>query len=515
MGKKGAGRRRRSRRERRFSTHYLRLRDYVDLRGWIDAGAEPADEPVRGRRRARPRPVSVRGSTQLDFTWAALRRLVRDAAPFNPPTIGALAHAGQPARDRLAPIEAREPREDPRSLGTRLIEHLSSFYRPIDEALRARELLWDTLVVGADIDVELVALDRIELRGGRGEDTRDLAAALLLFRPFWVRSPRTWPGGDPSRLLEHLLVAYPLPRFLLNAWRVDARAIVARWLPWIITLGQGGSLRRLSRLARARGCPGDWPVLGKKLPAMLAQVPDELSPKLGVMYAEVLRLGGTAIEYRRLRSDASYSIDPLVAAPVQRAFWAGAVRWLTHHRDRLDRPACAMILAWARHQHIERRRTNAEPFTWPGRSPQAALREARAYELELRQRRYITMHRRFHWTPHGLNWHADIEGTRWTIRELISSQALAREGLVMRHCVLTYEGPCVHGRCAIVSLRRDDEPRLTVELRLPSARVVQVRGAGNRSADEREEQVLARWQREVLGVSLEAAHAQLRSARTD
>ena len=477
----------------------LRLDNYVDLRGRHGQGHVAL--PCRRRRpRHKQAPIErPRGTTQLDYTWLALRRLVRAAAPFNPTASEALARAlASTDRQNPTPIPgARSSSTDALALEERLIEHLLRFYVSIDDAIASGELLWDALVGGGDIATELVSLDR--MRSSPPQTAHDLGAALVLFRPFWLRSPATWPGGHPAALIEHLFIAYPVPRFLLNIWRNDARSIVARWLPWIIALGQGGSLRRLSKLARARGCPGPWPVLGKKLPAKLAEVPATLSPRSGMMHAEVLRLGGSVVECRRLRADDSYVLDPLVATPAQRQFWTGAVHWLRNHRDQLGDEDAAAILAWARHQQTERQRAEADPFEWAGRSVAATLREATHYQLELRISQRCRAQPRLSWARHGWDWNGEVDELRWTITELRRTEELVREGMVMHHCVHTYADHCAHNRSAIFSVRRAGQPRLTVEVRVKDRKVIQVRGRHNRAPNDGELRVLDRWRNEILG----------------
>ncbi|MCX4243925.1 PcfJ domain-containing protein [Paraliomyxa miuraensis] len=387
----------------------------------------------------------------------------------------------------------------------RLAEHLQ----------RLPTLDVDSLLIGADMAEDLRCLHEIAAQhlcplagfseGGRWRGPRDSLVAILLFRPFWIRSPRSWrPSAHGTAaqkvgaLVEHVFARFDFPRFLLGAWLVPREALEPRWLAWTITLAQGGSLRRLHRLAfRGRWGSGFGP-LPKKLPAHLHEVPDPLSLVDGLMYAEVRRLGGTAEDVRRLGMDPSFRIDPTVLDPEQddRRFWEDTVRWLVRHRERLDalKPEDQLrVLQWARHRHTERWR---EPFEWSGRSVRAALDEARNH-----RRRLLIGCRRLRWPPHGWEGTYSVGESTWTFEELTSSEALASESEAMSHCVRLYDHHGYRGTSAIFSVRRDGRRRVTVEVRPSSRTVVQVAGAYNRRPSAEELAVIERWREDVLSHS--------------
>src|SRR5262249_13159800 len=106
------------------------------------------------------------------------------------------------------------------------------------------------------------------------------------------------------------------------------------------------------------------------------------------------------------------------------------------------------------------------------------------------------------WKARGLDWESgEDEATAWTIRELTSAKALAEESRAMHHCVVSYAHRCAHGHAAIFSLCADGLRRVTVELDLLRHRIVQVRGACNRSATSEEQVVLERWLADTSHVS--------------
>ncbi len=387
------------------------------------------------------------------------------------------------------------------SLEQRLAQHLTQ-QPSIEALLPGDEFLDDLRLMHEVAEHRLGSLyDFVGGRGWRG--SRDPMIAILLFRPFWIRSPRSWrppATGTASELVaslvEHVFARFPFPRFLLHAWLAPRGAFDLRPMAWTLALSQGASLRRLHRLVfRDRWSEGFGP-LPKKLPAHLLRVPARCSVADGLMFAEVLRLGGSATEVRRLGLDHSFCLDPTLLADDSddRHFWEGTVRWLVRHRETLDAlgdDACERILPWARHRHTERRR---EPFSWSGRSAPAALAEARAYRQFLVDAR----HRRLRWSSHEWDQSYTIGGTDWTIEELTTSEALTVESAAMSHCVRMYDRACYQGRSAIFSVRSDGRRRVTVELHPSTRTLVQVCGPCNRRPSSEETGVVARWHRSLI-----------------
>ncbi|MCA9696978.1 MAG: PcfJ domain-containing protein, partial [Myxococcales bacterium] len=486
---RGLGRGKQSERYRRLRQTYPRVEEFVEPEPvedsdwrWYDYEQYDWDQ----RRR----------SDRIERLWYPLAQRVELAVPFNPLPRGNIQPSPEPdsppredelrARCRVRPIEPR------------VVEHLLGLYAP-DESEADGEVGRSSAMTdldGTDANLQLASLQR-HCAAMPAKDS-GLAVALVLMRPFWLRSPCTWQpttADDTTGLVAHLLLAYPVPAFLLAAWRELVEQDELRWMAWLITLGQGGSLRRLTELAQQRDCPGDWPTLPKKLPGLLAQVPARLSGKHALMAAEVLRLGGSQREITRLRRDHSYVIDPTLADEADREFWEGCVRWLSRCGSALDDHDCALILAWARHRQTEAERSG-ERFDWSGRSVEAARREAVTYDRWLRARRNWWGYCR--WRAQGWGWSVEIEGESWEIHELVDSHQLERESAIMHHCVRGYASVCHMGRSAITTLRHNGEPCLTIEVNLATKAIIQVRGHYNRLPTAAEQAVVDRWHRAAV-----------------
>ena len=92
-----------------------------------------------------------------------------------------------------------------------------------------------------------------------------------------------------------------------------------------------------------------------------------------------------------------------------------------------------------------------------------------------------------------------IEGSQTIVRidEIVASADLQQEGRVMRHCVASYARTCARGTSAIYSLKRDDgkgyDRRLTIQLDVPSKRIIQARGRFNARPLPLDERYLRNW----------------------
>ncbi|MEM7315449.1 MAG: PcfJ domain-containing protein, partial [Planctomycetota bacterium] len=95
----------------------------------------------------------------------------------------------------------------------------------------------------------------------------------------------------------------------------------------------------------------------------------------------------------------------------------------------------------------------------------------------------------------------------WTIRELLSREALIIEGRKMNHCVASYSQRCQSSGCSIWTMEVETiggrKKMLTIEVQNSSGRIVQARGKANRRAKPQELAILRRWTAETgltLGV---------------
>lgn len=63
----------------------------------------------------------------------------------------------------------------------------------------------------------------------------------------------------------------------------------------------------------------------------------------------------------------------------------------------------------------------------------------------------------------------------------------------MKHCVSHYDGQCVAGKAAIVSVRHNGKRCLTIEISPETKEVLQVKGAFNRNPFQEEQRMVNLW----------------------
>jgi hypothetical protein len=258
---------------------------------------------------------------------------------------------------------------------------------------------------------------------------------------------------------------------------------------WFILLGQGLNVRRIGRQF-------GW------------QVPAELSIDDGFIWARVMSLGGSAVEYSRLPDDhhGPFRFDPTGNPQVfsgltpetvieyrrNRRFFEDTIRWLIRYRDELTDGACTDLLRWAAGQLANDQDDEDPRFSWAGRTPrsaEAAMQQARHQAIQ----QALQKRERLEWLPHGWDWSVRIESTEWVIQELLNTAALVEEGYALQHCVGTYDVPCSDGDRAILSLRCNGVPAATIEVEVDPIRIVQVKGLRNREPSVEERAVLQQW----------------------
>jgi hypothetical protein len=384
-----------------------------------------------------------------------------------------------------------------------LAEQLAAYWRQLLNLRDAMEWL-PTAAQQAITATDLRSLQAIAATSAQG---RAAAIHLLLFRPFWVRSLHSWePQGACERdqivrLIAHLLTHYPIPPALYAEWMAELEPERTKWLCWTILIGQGQSLHQ------AAGHFG-WE-LPRRLPHHLFAAPDQATAREACMYAEVLRLGGSAVEFQRLRLSQPFVIDPTELREDRHflAFWRSSVLWLIQHRQELSGQQVQVVLAWAMHQYTEALRPRwqrfdeapqipGRRFSLTGRSVPSVLEASVAYQRYCANPYAPGWAFGMRWVGHGwdCSWEEAPQG-RWSATELTSSEELVAEGQAMHHCVAGYAGYCIAGMSAIVSLCLDGVRRVTVEIHPPTRRVVQARGPYNRSPSAEERAALNRWLR--------------------
>lgn len=415
----------------------------------------------------------------------------------------------------------REPRTSTGNVETRLASFVEGANRG-DEDVRA-------LVAEASFQQQAL-IEQLRVDAEHGVPT--IVKVLCLFSPFWVRTSEAWhpsardlqvikrfgaawqkSGAEGTAdewlrtilisLVPHLFAVHDIPRCLLEslvecatgdgAWDEGELSGLDRSHPqtiknlcWCILLGQGGSLKRAAQRF-------GWKIAGR-FEHFLRQAPSDIRClQDACLFADIHRLGGTEVDYRRIQQNPAYRVDTTEEDNSSyRTFWEATVRWMIAHRDDVTDEQAETILAWAMHEYTEERRRGT-PFSWKGRRVRSVLE--RAGEYHAAQRRPW---KEYQWAGHGWNWTLIADRKKWTFVELTTGEELYEEGRVLHHCVAGYAQACVSGDTAIVSVRCDGKRLITVELHPVTKFLSQARGTYNRTPTSLEQDVIRQWQEQVL-----------------
>lgn len=313
---------------------------------------------------------------------------------------------------------------------------------------------------------------------------------LLLARQPWQRPLGQWraPGGSTRRkadaLVAHLLARFPVPPFLLRALDLDLVAIArvpeedewaVRVLAWV---GAGRSL------AKAPPEVLPTPLTRRTVHAFLGATA-RTAPIRALRRAQLAAHGapaGTVRAVLQTRLAVLRGPDPGVGEP----FWDTILAWYAARPGlyELDGPALERVFAWV---EAEQRLALADGrhLVLKGRPLDAVRRQVEAWHAARRPPSGA-------FPPSGLApW---AEGP-WTLTELVTPQALRQEGTAMAHCVGAYVGLARKRRVSLWSMRLDGQRHATVEVALPTARIVQAKRKANQPIEAEARAVLRRFAR--------------------
>ncbi|MCY7305162.1 MAG: PcfJ domain-containing protein [Rhodoferax sp.] len=149
------------------------------------------------------------------------------------------------------------------------------------------------------------------------------------------------------------------------------------------------------------------------------------------------------------------------------------------------------VMCWAEHRIGEGQR-NASAFAWTGRTAHSALHAVGAYFRAIADRQRA-LRQEISWTRKGWDLQWSAPGMDWQCKELTSSLELFEEGFALKHCVTAYDRDCANGKAAIFQLTRNGQRRLTIEVKISSRLVVQIRGQFNGRAQPEDVIDIKHW----------------------
>lgn len=304
------------------------------------------------------------------------------------------------------------------------------------------------------------------------------AMAIVYLAPLWIREPADFAGSTLRELIDHLFVQYPVPEVLYKAWpsAEQTRYSDNKWRQWFLCFAQGGSLYKLGQQAQG------WEV-SKRFAHAFAQHRGNGSIARAAMETELALTGVSPQAAALLLSYEPYQIDvTAVWGAYDRLFrvhWRETAQWIDRHLSELDQGLVEYLLNWS-YQQV---RIHNREFSWAGRTVDASLNHANLF-FESQGQPYAR------WQKLGRDWDS---GDGWAVVELSNTTELAREGIVLSHCVGGYGQLCKSGRAAIFSLRQEGKPVVTIQLEPATGTVQQALGKQNRACSEQEMARIRAW----------------------
>ncbi len=316
-----------------------------------------------------------------------------------------------------------------------------------------------------------------------------------LLSPFWLRSPSSWKMESGISIVDHIFTLYTVPGFLLEQWFINShnttQFISFKWISWYIIIGQGGSLKKVAKHF-------NWKI-SNKFQYYLLKTPSTLNPMQSCLHAEIHKLGGSEIDFRRLMDNRTLVLDPTepMNDKTYSVFWKHTVLWLITHSEAITDEESSLIIDWAVHMYTEGgRNENLRGFTWKGRTVNSVL----AHSLEYVQQLTLSSRIGPQWNAKGWDWEfEDNQKNKWKFNELTNGKELFEEGYAMLHCVNMYSGRCVAGTSSIFSLKKNGERSLTLEINPKNRILVQSRGKRNRKPYIDESEIVRFWIETIKG----------------
>ena len=281
------------------------------------------------------------------------------------------------------------------------------------------------------------------------------------------------PPKEFEQLLSFLLVKYPVPVFLKSAFFQNHLKI----RKWFVAIAQGESLRELEGLPFS---------LSKKAAPFVWEAPEHLNPFQAFRYAQIRGFGA---DHDRALFLSSSLIEEENEG--DETFWNSFLLFAINQG--LDCPQdLALILNYVRYQ-----RTHDTNFKLKGRTLKRLLEQADSW-LEKTGR--MEHNGEYMWSKSGLLPYSKvIEGEKWFVRELRSSNELVYEGDSLNHCVAEYDHSCYEGNIAIFSIRKaidgrkNGKPIATVSVTIPNKRLSEVGANCNQPVKGKTLEVYNQW----------------------
>ena len=324
-------------------------------------------------------------------------------------------------------------------------------------------------------DVFMYLNDKTELLNS--EEHIEAVYNMVLFRAYWKHDFFNWQPSSKQanmqmmELAAYLFCKYKVPAFLYQCFyeKKDKQFIY-----WLIHIGMGGKVREMGKI----------PIpFTNKMGHYFLQAPAKLTIAEVLRWAQAKGLGGD----NNLAERIAYSW--LGTKPYgHEDFWEAFIQLLANG-GMFNMNKITELIDYVR----EAKREN-ENYSLKGRTLQSLLRQSDAWH-----QRFSNNKNNVVWRPCGIaGFRVEKKSEVLVLEELNESRLLRAEGKAMKHCVSSYAFYCEKGKSAIFSLRKYSDAGLmdimaTIEVSIPTQRVVQAKAKMNRPISEEARKCMGAW----------------------
>jgi len=314
--------------------------------------------------------------------------------------------------------------------------------------------------------------------------------ALDLARKYGLtHDPRDWVprGKSPeTRFIsycEHILAAYPCPKFFWSVFDEPDHNLKALLLNLVRKLAGGASLYKIS----VAGIYGMTLPLTKRMCHDFMVGRQEPTFMRALRWAQVKNLGGD----RRLFEAFMRIRGNCFNAREWEEFYASVLAWFAR-QDMVNPDVIGPLFDYLIH-----RRGGDPAFSMAGRSVQALMQGMAQWHNELSKTKPSKDVVQF--PKSGLHdgvYKQPVDGVDclWYVEEILTSKKLKDESTELKHCVFSYTDSIVRGWCSVWSLYPNYpniQHRATIEVR--QRKIVQARGVCNKPLTKEAYRVMIGW----------------------
>lgn len=310
-------------------------------------------------------------------------------------------------------------------------------------------------------------------------------SVIFEYRPYWLFDYKLWVPDSKntqkqfSSLLHHTFSKYKMPSFLDQAWvKFDNQAIDHSQIEIFLWIASGNNIRTFPKLKLK---------LTKKMANYFMDAPPILDFYQALQYGRVLGLGGD----KRLAMVVNES--RIARIYKNQEFWDSVILFFINN-PMLDRNQIGPIVDYifAKKFSIGAEFPN---FEIKGKNPNTLLNQVFEWHNHLKK---VKLSGNIDWKPSGVSEYikedtVDNDRINWYVVELLSSIDLKKEGSEQRHCVYSYQNSCQAGRCAIFSLRKNNQIMATIEVLPNENTIIQVRGKMNTLIKGKPWSIIEEW----------------------